>query len=57
MDVVHVTSDNGLGDLGIDVFQEQIAADGAFDGLLQDVSRGDVAARSPLDDGLCKMKN
>lgn len=56
MDVVHIASDNDIGNLRMDVFQDKVAADGACNGLLEDVCRRDVAARSPLNSGLYKLE-
>lgn len=57
VDMRQIPSDNGLGDLGIDFLNDQVAAYASVLDLLVDVCRGDVAAWSPFDGSLHTERN
>lgn len=52
-----VTTDDGFGDLGLDILDDNVAAYAAVEDLLDDIFRGDVCAWCPLDGCLYMISN
>lgn len=57
VDVAKVTTDDGFGDLGVHVLDNDVAAYAAVEDLLDDIFGGDVCAWCPLDGCLYLMNN